>query len=108
MRGDGFMPMSEAKVKANKKYREKFEYIQARVPAEEKAIVTAHAEAMGESLNAFVRRAIAEAIERDRAKNQSPDSHDPFYSPSHTAHLLHAVQALNNGEGKPHELVEED
>jgi hypothetical protein len=102
------MAQTDAQVRAAKKYREKFEFLQTRLPAEEKAIITAHAEAMGESLNAFVRRAIAEAIVRDQAKNQSPDSNDPFYSSSHTAHLLHAVQALNNGEGKPHELVEED
>ena len=64
------MPLSEAKSKANKKYREKFEFLQTRLPAEEKAIVTAHAEAIGESLNSFVRRAIAEAIERDRKEKQ--------------------------------------
>jgi predicted HicB family RNase H-like nuclease len=64
------MPLSEAKSKANKKYREKFEFLQTRLPAEEKAIVIAHAETMGESLNAFVRRAIAEAIERDRKEKQ--------------------------------------
>jgi uncharacterized protein (DUF1778 family) len=65
MRGDGFMPMSEAKVKANKKYREKFEYIQARVPAEEKEKIRQHAESRGESLNDFMRRAFAETMERD-------------------------------------------
>lgn len=68
------MAQTDAQVRAAKKYREKFEFLQTRLPAEEKAIITAHAEAMGESLNAFVRRAISEAIERDQAKNQSPQT----------------------------------
>jgi predicted HicB family RNase H-like nuclease len=65
-----FMAQTDAQVRAAKKYREKFEFLQTRLPAEEKAIVTAHAETMGESLNAFVRRAISEAIERDRKEKQ--------------------------------------
>ena len=64
------MAQTDAQVRAAKKYREKFEFLQTRMPTEEKAQVTAHAEAMGESLNAFVRRAIAEAIARDRQGNQ--------------------------------------
>ena len=64
------MAQTDAQVRAAKKYREKFEFLQTRLPAEEKAIVTAHAEAMGESLNSFVRRAIAETIERDKQVSQ--------------------------------------
>ena len=64
------MAQTDAQVRATKKYREKFEFLQTRLPAEEKAIVTAHAEAMGESLNSFVRRAIAETIERDKQASQ--------------------------------------
>lgn len=59
------MALTEAKQRANKKYRQKFEYLQARVPAEEKDAICSHAEEMGESLNAFMRRAIAETMERD-------------------------------------------
>lgn len=33
---------------------------------------------------------------------------DPFYSPSHQAHLQRGVQALNNGLGVEHELIEVD
>ncbi|MCX4357009.1 MAG: hypothetical protein OSJ43_12440 [Oscillospiraceae bacterium] len=32
--------------------------------------IRAHAEAMGESLNGFITRAVAEAVERDEQKNQ--------------------------------------
>lgn len=64
------MAVSEAQIRATKKYHQKFERIQIRVVPEEKDSVEQHAEAMGESLNTFVRRAIAETIERDKEKNQ--------------------------------------
>ena len=61
------MAQTEAQLRASKKYHQKYEYLQARVTPVEKETVTAHAEAMGESLNAFMRRAFAETMERDRA-----------------------------------------
>lgn len=64
------MAQSEAQIRANKKYREKFEYLQARVSAEEKEQIRRHAEARGESLNDFMRRAFSETMERD---NQKPE-----------------------------------
>ena len=64
------MAQTEAQLRASKKYHQKYEYLQARVTPAEKEAVTAHAEAMGESLNAFMRRAFAETMERDKvAKN---------------------------------------
>lgn len=59
---------TEAQLKANKKYHDKFDMIRIRVPSGEKQVVETHASEMGESVNAFVRRAIAEAIERDKHK----------------------------------------
>ncbi len=64
------MPLTDAKERANKKYRGKFEYIQLRVPTEEKEAISKHAESMGESTNAFLRRAAAEAIGRDQANKE--------------------------------------
>lgn len=64
------MAQTEAQLKASKKYRGKFEYLQARVPAEEKELICKHAEARGESLNSFMRRAFAETMERDQAQNK--------------------------------------
>ena len=61
------MAQTEAQLRASKKYHQKYEYLQARVNPAEKEAVTAHAEAMGESLNAFMRRAFAETMERDKA-----------------------------------------
>lgn len=33
---------------------------------------------------------------------------DPFYSESNIAHLRRGVEALNEGKGSEHELIEED
>lgn len=60
--------VSAAQRKATDKYLEKFDEMRVRVPTGEKARVKAHAEAQGESLNAFINRAISETMERDREK----------------------------------------
>ena len=62
------MAASEAQLKANKKYQKKFDRVQIRVTHEEKIIIDQHAEAMGESTNAFVYRAIAETMVRDQSQ----------------------------------------
>ena len=60
---------SNAQLKANKKYHEKFDNLRIRVPAGEKEIIDQHAQAMGESTNSFVRRVIEITMEMDK-KNQ--------------------------------------
>lgn len=60
------MALSEARLRATKKYHDKFDRVQIRIPHGEKDILEQHAESMGESVNSFVRRAIAETIERDK------------------------------------------
>ena len=58
---------TEAQAKAANKYlHEKVEDIRIRVPKGQKDIIKAHADAQGESLNAFVVRAINEAMQRDQ------------------------------------------
>lgn len=59
------MGKNEADLKANKKYLEKFDEIKVRVPLGEKAKIASHARSKNESMNAFVKRAVAETIERD-------------------------------------------
>ena len=55
-----------AQKKAVEKYlKESVEDIRIRVPKGKKAIVKAHAEQQGESMNQFVIRAINETMERD-------------------------------------------
>ena len=65
------MAQTEAQLRASKKYRQKFEYLQARVPIDEKEAISKHAESMGESLNSFIRRAAAETMERDKASGKA-------------------------------------
>ena len=60
------MAQTEAQLKASRKYHEKFDKLQIRIPAGEKEIIDAHAAAMNESTNSFVRRAIALAMEQDK------------------------------------------
>ncbi len=60
------MKQTQAQLRATKKYHEKLDNIQIRVPKGEKEKISAHATAQGESLNAFVVRAIKEAMEREK------------------------------------------
>lgn len=59
------MSASKAKLEANKRYLDKLEEIRIRLPQGQKNIVKRHAEKQGESMNAFVIRAINETIEND-------------------------------------------
>lgn len=51
----------------------KFDRFLVTVPKGRKAIVQAHAEAHGESMNAFVSRAISETMERDNAAQRTAE-----------------------------------
>jgi len=59
------MKQTEAQLRATKKYHEKLDNLQIRVPKGVKVKIVEHAASKGESLNAFVVRAIHEAMERD-------------------------------------------
>ena len=61
------MKATDARIRANKKYQQKFDRLQIRISLEERAIVNQHTEKTKESINTFVRRAIIETIERDNA-----------------------------------------
>ena len=64
------MGISEARKRANDKYlKEKVEEFKVRVPKGKKDEIKAHAEAQGESTNAFINRAIDQTMERDTAKD---------------------------------------
>jgi len=56
-----------AQKRAQQKYMEKFSVARVRMDRERYERVQAHAVALGESVNAFINRAISEAMERDRA-----------------------------------------
>lgn len=60
------MPASKAQQKAVTKYmRENYDEVKVRMNKGRKAVIQAHAEARGESVNGFIKRAIDETMERD-------------------------------------------
>ena len=61
--------MGKAATQAKDRYNSKvYEDIRVRVPKGQKELIQAHAESIGESVNAFIGRAIAETMERDKNK----------------------------------------
>ncbi len=62
---------TDARRKASAKYlKETVEDIRIRVPKGRKAEIKAHADAMGESMNQFVVRAINETMEQDARRSE--------------------------------------
>ncbi len=51
-----------------------YDEIKVRVFKGEKGLIKAYAEARGESVNAFINRAIQEAMERDNAAQMPPEA----------------------------------
>lgn len=64
------MPSYEQNKQSAQRYLAKMDEIRIRMPKESgiKEAIQAHAEAVGESVNAFVLRAIMEAMEREKGK----------------------------------------
>ena len=62
------MSISEARRRANDKWREKFELIQFRVPKGKKQVLQEHTAQCGESLNGFLNRVVDQALSADDAK----------------------------------------
>ena len=61
------MATKKAQQRAVHKYvKEKYDRLELTMPKGKKAEIKAHAESQGESVNAFVNRAIDEAIKKDR------------------------------------------
>ena len=61
------MPASKAQQKAVSKYmKENYDEIKVRVDKGKKAIIKAHTDSKGESVNGFINRAIDETMERDK------------------------------------------
>ena len=66
------MPASKAQQRAVSKYmKENYDEIKVRVDKGRKAIIQAHAEAQGESVNGFINRAIDNQISQDRLRGPS-------------------------------------
>ncbi len=61
----GFTP---AQAEAHKRYMENFVEVKVRMTADNRSKIKAHAADHGESVNAFINRAINETMERDQNK----------------------------------------
>ena len=64
------MPMTEAQRRAREKWLEKIEEVKFRVPKEKKELIRTHAAQQGESVNAFLNRAVDETIKRDKENGE--------------------------------------
>lgn len=65
------MPASKAQQKAVNKYiKNNYDEVKFRVPKGQKEIIQQHTAQTGESVNAFLNRAVNETIGRDRAKEE--------------------------------------
>ena len=65
-RGGYAMAISKAQQKAVNKYvRENYDRVNVNMPKGQKDVIKSHAESRGESLNAFINRAILETMERE-------------------------------------------
>lgn len=63
------MAISESQRKAVAKYNAaNYDRVELRIPKGKKQELQAHADSQGESLNAFINRAITETMDRDQAK----------------------------------------
>ena len=63
------MAVSKAQQKAVNKYvRDNYDRVNVNMAPGQKETVKAHAEARGESVNAFINRAVLETMERDNAQ----------------------------------------
>lgn len=58
-------PRTAAQKQAQKAYIEKFARVEIRMPPEKRDSIQVHAESQGESVNAFINRAIDNQMEQD-------------------------------------------
>ena len=69
------MAVSKAQQKATNKYISKaYDRINLTVPKGKKETIQAHSEALGESVNGFINRAISETMERDNGAQAQEDT----------------------------------
>lgn len=64
-KASSYRGFTEAQARAHKKYIAQFVEVKVRMTPERRETIRTHAEQKGESLNAFINRAIDETIERE-------------------------------------------
>lgn len=63
------MPVSDAQKKASVRYLEKLDEVRIRMPKGKKATIQFHAEAQGQSVNAYINEAIDEKMSREAVES---------------------------------------
>ena len=88
------MPVSKAQQRAVNKYvANNYDRVLVTMPKGQKDIIKTHAEARGESVNAFIGRAIAEAMERDKRPQEAPAVQDNAQAQERTEGVpLHTLE----------------
>lgn len=70
-RSSTYRGFTEAQARAHKKYIAQFVETKVRMTPARRDAIKAHAEAHGESLNAFINRAIDETMEREKGAQET-------------------------------------
>ena len=71
MRLEGNMATTKAQQRAVNKYvKNNYDEVKFRVPKGQKTLIQQHTTQTGESVNAFLNRAVNETMERDRTKKE--------------------------------------
>lgn len=92
------MPVSKAQQRAVNKYMaNNYDRINLTVPKGQRDTIKAHAEARGESVNAFINRAIAQAMEQDKVPQR----------PQEAPAVQDTTQAKERTEGVPLHTLEQ-
>jgi len=80
--------------------------ISARIDSSDKSAFDAFCNDVGISSSSAINMFIKAVLREHRIPFSI--SNDPFYSESNMKFLREGVQALNEGKGSPHELIEEE
>ncbi|MDR2043568.1 MAG: hypothetical protein LBQ15_04225 [Clostridium sp.] len=73
-RGDFIAVSKKQQASVHKYVKENYDRLELTVPKGKKTAIKEHAESKGESLNAFVNRAIDETVERDNVKGEGENA----------------------------------
>lgn len=79
----------------------------SRVDESDKAAFDDFCSSVGLTTSAAINMYV-KVVVRDRKLPFEVKQIDPFYSAANQAHLMAAIQQLNEGKGTAHELIEED
>ena len=100
------MAVPKANQRAVNKYKKNnYDRIEITVPKGQRAVFQAHASTLGESVNGFIGRAIAEAMERDSSGAATPGAVPQEAETAPAGRVVYRVPAVDTA-GTPHQAAE--